>query len=795
MSAQDLAARRAAVRGRPDLNGLDYLEVGADPRRLDVRFVNPLGDAALAPHNLRVDGGERIRGLRVLAARRDPDDPRRLLVEVDRAGDFSPYLLRLVTAADNDEPPPGVDPCLAALPIAFRVASDALGGAFHDDPGGGDEPPVDDAPPPRAPPIDYLARDYEAVRRHLLARLAAQVPDLDLTSPVDLGVTLVELLAHAADQLAYRQDAIAGEAYLATARRRVSLRRLARLVDYSVHEGCNARAWVALEVAAPLRLAAQVPLLTHVPGLPAALRGADADLALDAAEAVFETMSEVTLLPEHNAIALYTWGDADAALRRGAVRATLAGDLPGLRIGAPLLLEAIRGPDGDPLDADPRLRHVVRIRTIRPRQDPLTRAAITEVSWDARDALPFELPLAAAGLPPLALARANLVLADHGRTRAGEPLGVVPAPHLRRAGPAGEDLLLPPRFTPRLAARPLTHAAPVDPRAPAADALLADPRRAAPSIELIDDQGARWRARRDLLGAGPDERAFVVEIEDDGEVALRFGDDEGGRRPRVGAALHATYRVGNGAAGNLGEGALRHIVHPDPAILRVRNPLPAVGGVDPEAPGSIRQRAPVAFRRQARAITEGDYRALAEAHAEVQRAAATLRWTGSGYTSVVRFDRLGGGPLGPSLQGELHRHLAPFARIGHDLAIREPIHVPLELDLRVTVDPGHPRAAVREAILTALAGRPREAGRRGFFHPDRFTFGQPVIVSRIVAAVHAIPGVASVEITRLQRLGRPDRRVLAEGVLRVGADEVVRLDHDPNFAERGLIRLDLGGGR
>src|SRR5206468_1474717 len=60
----------------------------------------------------------------------------------------------------------------------------------------------------------------------------------------DIGITLVELVAYVADYLAYRQDAVATEAYLGTARKRVSVRRHARLVDYPMHDGCNARVWV-----------------------------------------------------------------------------------------------------------------------------------------------------------------------------------------------------------------------------------------------------------------------------------------------------------------------------------------------------------------------------------------------------------------------------------------------------------------------------------------------------------------------------------------------------------------------
>jgi hypothetical protein len=45
-------------------------------------------------------------------------------------------------------------------------------------------------------------------------------------------VALVETLAYVGDHLSYTQDAVATEAYLGTARRRTSLRRHARLLDY-----------------------------------------------------------------------------------------------------------------------------------------------------------------------------------------------------------------------------------------------------------------------------------------------------------------------------------------------------------------------------------------------------------------------------------------------------------------------------------------------------------------------------------------------------------------------------------
>ena len=60
------------------------------------------------------------------------------------------------------------------------------------------------------------------------------------------------MLAYVGDQLSYQQDAVATEAYLNSARKRVSLQRHARLVDYFVHNGTNARVWVQLTSEADL---------------------------------------------------------------------------------------------------------------------------------------------------------------------------------------------------------------------------------------------------------------------------------------------------------------------------------------------------------------------------------------------------------------------------------------------------------------------------------------------------------------------------------------------------------------
>src|SRR5205085_9849094 len=110
----------------------------------------------------------------------------------------------------------------------------------------------------------------------------------------------------------------------------------------------------------------------------------------------------------------------------------------------------------------------------------------------------------------------------------------------------------------------------------------------------------------------------------------------------------------------------------------ITNPLPAAGGIEPEDIEAARRDAPEAFRTQERAVTAADYAAAAERRADVQRAAATFRWTGSWHTVFVTADRFGGAPVDAAFAVQLRHHLERFRMAGYDLEVRPPRYVPLD---------------------------------------------------------------------------------------------------------------------
>jgi hypothetical protein len=929
--------RRAQLRAGGDRpNGIDFLEVAdlspakADAQRLlRVVFVRPASaelQAAIGPENVGVLGGDRVKDVRATAV--SWSGGQELRVTVDKAGDFTTYTLTL--ARHDGKPLEGMDPLLSSVDFSFKAACPADSDC---------EPQRDCAPAPgEAPEIDYLAKDYASFRQLMLDRMSLVLPEWRERNPADLGVALVELLAYVGDYLSYRQDAVATEAYLGTARRRVSVRRHARLLDYPMHDGCNARVWVHVDVrsrsqavydpdddtaddaADLIALPEGTQLLTRLPGRAPVLvaNTAELDRAMTDAPEVFETMHALQARPTHNRIRFYSWGERDCCLPRGATRATLAGHYPHLAPGDVLVFEEVFGPHtGAPGDADPARRHAVRLTEASafaprgpgdsgptlPLEDPAyrriaVRAAgvelhergvpallrnpavgesfdlggpwtpedagggrrrwqvddgagnaydlvaapaqvrvysprVTAVAWALEDALPFALCVSATTdpghgarqVPDVSVARANVLLADHGRTIPAEGLGepALPDPVLAPAGTddcgcgcAGggeEHTAPPPRFRPRLREAPVTQAARIlrppgsrdddqaplfDETAAASGAFAWDMARVLPVVQVTDARGSPWLPQRDLLGSDAFAREFVVEVEDDGRANLRFGDDRYGQRPAEEVGLAATYRVGNGTRGNVGADSITHAVAADPGLetlFSVRNPLPARGGTEPESTENVRQVAPAAFRTPERAVTPDDYARMAERHPQVQRAQATVRWTGSWRTLFLTVDRAGGLPVDAPFERDLRRFLERYRLAGHDLEVDEPRWVPVEVEVFTCVDPGYFRADVERALRVVLGNRQLPDGRRGLFHPDNFTFGQSVYLSRVYAAAQGVAGVSWAEVRVFRRQDDPASNGIPTGEIPVKRLEVARLDDDPSHPDRGTLRLSLKGGR
>ena len=325
-----------------------------------------------------------------------------------------------------------------------------------------------------------------------------------------------------------------------------------------------------------------------------------------------------------------------------------------------------------------------------------------------------------------------------------------------------------------------------------------DPNQAVPEISLNGSTAAStetWTAAQDLLKSGESNRVFVVEVESDGAAMLRFGDDTNGRMPESGTQFTATYRIGNGRAGNVGADTLTFHAG-DPRIGSCRNPLPATGGIDPETNEQIRRRAPQAFLTQARAVTMEDYAHVAEQTPQVDQAVANLRWTGSWYTVFIAAEPQGDGNLPPGLEKTIKKNVERYHLAGQDLEIDSPQYVPVQVELEVCVEPDYFQSHVLRALMQVLGSGISSSGEKGLFYPDNFTFGKTVYLSPIYAAARSVAGVKTVRATTFQPQGlNPTTKYIEAGEIPVGPLQIARLENDPSFPNHGQLSFVLEGGK
>ena len=824
----DFVDDRADVLDDHNVNGMRLALVALPPgpapdhADLDLRFYNDLHLADIlaeitanpvrAGQIFRVRGGSRIPAGaatgQVKVTTVSSIDARRLSLRVEPVGDYSTYVLELVWDASR------IDPFFSTLGFKFRP------GCFTND----CAPPLPGRPPAPGPVIDYLAKDYDSFRHVLMTAMAQRVPGWQSTSEADHDQVLIDLFAAAADELSDFQDRVMSEAYFATARKRVSLARHARLVDYHIHEGNQSSTWLAVDV-----LAGQAPFVLDQEIVVWA--GGD---RLQSDSIVF--MTRERRLPDAerqrfdplvNRLRLHTWRHAQPALRAGSTSADVVPDVPGSgqpeadalrdlvrdgRLRQLLIAERLNPLTGRVPGRDPRKRQILRLETgtaaAETIHDPVTNTFVVRLRWREEDQLRYDYSFTTfcEGTPVanVSVFYGNLVRVHEGRPMAvhfHEPGAPVPSDQaevkhrfytrLNRFGDERDWVLC------SLPENPLAYVStPATGEVPARSTLHVE-------VELPGAGTDRWDEVESLVHSDDSTEQgdhFMVETDERQRSVLRFGNGTNGQLLPPDAIVHTDYQIGGGYRGNVGADQL---VHFRPltgtltgAVVGVWNPLDVTDGRDPEPPEKIRRNAPEAYRaRQLRAVTLADYVRRAEEVPGVSRAVARYAWTGSWRTVRIVLDPTGTTTLDEALRAEVAAHLEAVRLIGEDLELRPPRFVPLSVRIVVCADEAYWREDLRFVLEQEFSSGYTSDGRRGFFHPDEWTFGQALHRSAIAGRVHRVTGVRHIVSIGMKRFHSPLPGMPTPEALELGFDEVVLVANDPDHLERGLVRIQVQGGR
>jgi Baseplate J-like protein len=734
-------------------------------------------------------------------------------------GDYSSYTL--IVTFDNGSGQK-IYPMLSQINFKFRP------GCFN----------IDCAParqtiptPKEAPQIDYLSKDYDSFKHTLINAMMERVPNWQATSEADLDQVLIDLFSAAADELSDYQDRVMNEAYLGSARKRVSLARHARLMDYHIHQGNQASTWLAMEVESNLSF-------TLPKGFVAWTGTGIEPNTIEPDAAVFMSRNECLLDSRLNRIGLYTWGDTQPALKAGSISADLIitdGNNTDAKAVAKmietgtlthLLIQENKNPaTGSTGGVNPQKREILTLLTgkenVTVKKDPFANLWVVTVQWQPADKLKYNYcftidcsrgagPISGAGPNSGAAANisffnGNLVQVYHGMPRfvvfkdPGEILATDEY-HYQRTPGEKWGTICPLPTGPLIYKGNQTEAnGEMDPKSTL-------------EIKVVTSSGTKkWEEVISLTKSGSDgERGthFAVETDEDECSIIRFGNGINGKQLPQKAKVECSYQEGFGLQGNIGADKLSLFDDSfacaptsTTCIKRIWNPLDVSDGRAPEPVHEIIRRVPEAYKaRQLRAVTLDDYKDRAEELEKVSHAAARYAWTGSWRTVQVAIDPVGATTLSPELIIQVSNHLEAVRLIGEDIEIRSPIWVPLMIEVYICVLPQYWPQDIKDVLDMEFSEDLLPDHRRAFFHPEEWTFGQALHASQIIGRVQRVQGVDHVKNLSMKLFNRPTRQVEPtsgglQGIVKVKSNEIIQVRNNPDHMEEGSITFFVEGGR
>jgi predicted phage baseplate assembly protein len=281
----------------------------------------------------------------------------------------------------------------------------------------------------------------------------------------------------------------------------------------------------------------------------------------------------------------------------------------------------------------------------------------------------------------------------------------------------------------------------------------ANPLGAASTLEVRAD-GVLWQEVDSFADSGPGDRVYVTSVGDGGRVRVTFGDGvHGARLPTGQENVRAHYRVGLGSAGNVAAGQVSQLTTRPLGVSGVNNPLPAVGGADPDDAAQARRGIPLSLTALDRLVGVTDYENFARARAGIGRASAQRLYDGMREVVHVTVAGVGDIPLTSDsdivvdLQAALVAYGDPQLPVA--VAVRQAILLVVAASVRV--DALHTWDLVEPQVRAALTGRLGFSARE---------LGQPAYLSEVIATVQAVPGVDYVDVTTFA--GVPDSETPAE---------------------------------
>jgi hypothetical protein len=214
-----------------------------------------------------------------------------------------------------------------------------------------------------------------------------------------------------------------------------------------------------------------------------------------------------------------------------------------------------------------------------------------------------------------------------------------------------------------------------------------------------------------LLGSGPNDRHFLVLVDQNDRATIRFGNGVNGAPPS--GTVSVRYKTGGGSSGNVDAGRLVVIegsfadAHGRPVRVMVTNPLPAQGGSDRQTVAAAKLLAPESLRALTRTVAREDFEINARRIPAVSRA---LMLTSNEDTSIQENCGVlfvipkGGGLPTPALKNLVLKQVTEVypCTLTFQVGVQDPVYRPVDIEARVFLRQGASAGETRDRIRRNL---------------------------------------------------------------------------------------------
>jgi hypothetical protein len=230
------------------------------------------------------------------------------------------------------------------------------------------------------------------------------------------------------------------------------------------------------------------------------------------------------------------------------------------------------------------------------------------------------------------------------------------------------------------------------------------------SLQVSTAQGAFTEVPT-FLNSSPNDRHFVVSVDQNDRATVRFGRGANGLPPA--GTITFKYKTGGGAAGNVEagritvlEGAYRDAFG-NPVQLTVRNPAPASGGLERQTVAAAKLLAPERLRVLTRTVAREDFEIHARLVPGVARALMLTSNEDRGVaenSGILYLVPAGGGAPTSALKAAVQTQVTETypCPLTFQVAVQDPVYRAIRVGARLFIRAGADRVRVAQAVRQNL---------------------------------------------------------------------------------------------